>query len=43
MSTHVTINDAELQRKIGKLAILSGKGMEEAVRQVTSFLSLHYN
>ena len=36
MSTHVTINDAELQRKIGKLAILSGKGMEDAVRQVAS-------
>ena len=36
MSVNVTIQDAELQRKIGKLAILSGKGMEDAVRQVAS-------
>lgn len=36
MSANVTINDAELQRKIGQLAILSGKGIDDAVRQVAS-------
>ena len=34
MSVHVTIQDAEIQRKIGKLAILTQKGIDDAVRQV---------
>lgn len=36
MSVSVHINDAELQRKIAKFAILSGKGLEESTRAIAA-------